>query len=230
MTRKYLPIMMLLILAGILVWAGGKLLPAAAQSSTPDDPTVIQLAPHASQRPSLAAPLTIPNAPGLNYNSFTGPDFRSIDPYNVQTTYASGSSGGIYVRNIKDTNFDIFLEADAGLPRGAIVTDVTFYYRDCYLPAPLQFYFGAYPPDGSGFVSYGKASSKFTTSNCKNTDSLTIPINPAISIDLSQARYVLGVQSFVVFAKDVPTTPIQIIYGARIGYKNPSSLLPLVAR
>ena len=168
--------------------------------------------------------------PGTHYITLAGTDFRGTDNRTI-LQFASNTGGGVYVEAFPT---DVgYVEDSVTLPDGASVTEVTFYMRNCE-SAPIDtnfLYFGAYTPS-SGAFDYIIPEFNVPMGACNQTQAIVRPVNPAVTVDNSLRRYVVGVYpkiSYVFAAYDTSNVK-QLIVGARVAYSMPGAFLPVIQR
>jgi hypothetical protein len=167
--------------------------------------------------------------PGTHYRTFIGTDFHWLDSDNV-FRLAPNTGGGIWPYS-KGSTSGQFLEVGVDLPDGATVTEITFYVRDCESLSPSTPYFGAYAPATGGF-SYYVAAFVPPHGACDQTQSIVKAVNPPVTVDNSQQRYVIGYEVQVVYVTTTydPNLVTQLLVGARVAYQAPGAFMPVVQR
>jgi hypothetical protein len=168
--------------------------------------------------------------PGTHYRTFTGTDFHWLDSNNV-FRIAPSTGGGIWPYS-ESAGSGNFLEVGVDLPDGATVTEITFYVRDCEMSSPNKPYFGAYSPASGGFSYYVAAFAPTPTVDCAQTQSVVKAVDPPITVDNSQKRYVIGYEVTLLYVTSTydPMFVTQLLVGARVAYQAPGAFMPVVQR
>jgi hypothetical protein len=211
---------LVLVLAVISGYAGGRILPATALVSAapvsqslaqegipgPDNQAGLPASEAAPTVPDVVPPTT----PGTAYKTYSGTCFTPHGTENGATNYAGG--GGVY-RVSGSNEYDCLLE----LPQGARVTEIVFYVRDD-ATSTIDLWFSIYQPDSGSFANV-------TGTNTSGADSSAIiqrklSGSPITTIDNTRYQYILE----VVLRE---TTNQHVIFGARVGYRM-TSVLPVV--
>src|SRR5205814_2390618 len=141
-------------------------------------------------------------------------DFEPIDS-RTDVRFASNTGGGVWV----GTASYPYLEARPELPPGAVITKVTFFYRQYPAAAPLLLYFGSYDPS-TGSFAYGNSSGGEAAaapgSGALSTTSMELAAAPNLTIDPAK-RFVIGAkfQSTNGFAATYDATVFELLVGAR---------------
>jgi hypothetical protein len=154
-----------------------------------------------------------------------GVEWRSLD-FRVAPQYVPGTGGGVYTHLLSvDVPAAIYLEAAMPVPAGALVNQVTFFFKDCANnhSAPFgRWYFAAYNPT--------QARSHFILPLVKTPPSMVDcqlhsfarTVSPAVKV-LATTSYVAGAESLYASSTDAPDTdPLLLIAGAKVRYTCPN--------
>lgn len=154
----------------------------------------------------------LPVDPTLIYKFVLGSEFHSLD-YRRPLGFTWGSGGGAYATGFYGDPPD-YAEAGVDLPQNAMISEVTFIYRNCTVfndPRPF-YYMGAYTPDVGTFTYY--IPETVGQMRCGSTFVDPVTLGSPVIVDNSQNRYVAGVKFGV-------ASVAQTFVGVRIGYSTP---------
>jgi hypothetical protein len=165
------------------------------------------------------------------YQTVYGLDYHPLESDTV-TRYANSTGGGVWIDYSNTPQF-LYLESGIELPAGALVTAVDFYARSCELAAFNQprVYFGAYNP-ASGVFAYYIPETIVGLAGCAQTQTLSLAVDPPVTVDNSQYRYVVGYYQSNTYTDDNydPDNVKSLLTGARVTYQIPGVFLPSIQR
>ncbi|HXJ66490.1 MAG TPA: hypothetical protein VNN79_22250 [Actinomycetota bacterium] len=158
-----------------------------------------------------------------------GVDFHGLD-FRVHPQHVENTGGGVYAQVYPGPNVPnhIYLEADPPLPVGAVLKDVTFYYRDCgsgSSHAPLgRFYVFAYEPS-KATGTYLMPQQASPVVRCDVTVSFPFTFNPPVKVAAGKV-YAVGIESLFSVLGPTPETELALIdlliEGAKVRYTCPN--------
>jgi hypothetical protein len=159
-----------------------------------------------------------PRSSSLRSVTIIGSEFTSLDS-RVYPQYQPGTGGGIYAVAPGDNPTMALFEATPRVPIGAVINQVTFYYRNCLPPDSMNTYFAVYDPaKGTGVLPLPLAN--MPEGDCDSSEMVVRQVNPGVAVVGSKSfRVGFGTKGMSTEPIDTPAT---LIVGAKVRYSCPN--------